>query len=114
MLWPRWLLAGVVAVFALISVPVIAQQPDPLPSWNDGPAKQAILDLVRATTESGSPDFVAPADRLATFDQDGTLWVEHPLYSQAMFALDRVHALAPQHPEWKAKEPFKSVLRNDM
>src|SRR6478735_3787474 len=104
MLWPRWLLAGVVAVFAPIPVPVIAQQTDPLPLWNDGPAKQAILDLVRATTEPGSPDFVAAADRLATFDQDGTLWVEHPIYSQVMFALDRVAALAPEHPEWKHKE----------
>src|SRR4051794_18058903 len=87
---------------------------DPLASWNDGPAKQAILDFIRATTDQASKDFVAPGDRIATFDQDGTLWVEHPLYSQAMFALDRVHALAPQHPEWKAKEPFKSVLANDM
>ena len=84
--------------FALSGAPVMAQQADPLPSWNDGPAKQAILDLVRATTEPGSPDFVAPEERLATFDQDGTLWVEHPIYSQVVFALDRVVALAPEHP----------------
>ena len=86
---------------------------DPLPSWNDGPAKQAILDFVEATTDRGEPDFVPPEDRIATFDQDGTLWVEHPLYTQAMFALDRVHALAPKHPEWKTKEPFKAVLAGD-
>jgi phosphoserine phosphatase len=91
-------------------VPAWGQATDPLPSWNDGPAKQAILDLVRATTELGSPDFVAPEARLATFDQDGTLWVEHPIYSQVVFALDRVAALAPEHPEWRDKEPFKSVL----
>ena len=90
-----------------------AQGNDPLPSWNDGPAKRAILDLVRATTEPGGPDFVAPEDRLATFDQDGTLWVEHPVYSQVVFALDRVAALAPEHPEWKDKEPFKTVLSGD-
>ena len=97
----------------LLAAPARAQQADPLPSWNDGPAKQAILDLVRATTEPGSPDFVAPEDRLATFDQDGTLWVEHPVYSQVVFALDRVVELAPQHPEWKTKEPFKTVLSGD-
>jgi hypothetical protein len=88
---------------------------DPLPSWREGPAKKAILDLVRATTaDAGSPSFVKPEDRIATFDQDGTLWVEHPLYTQAFFALDRVHELAPQHPEWKSKEPFKAVLANDL
>jgi len=72
---------ALVLVFALSGAPVLAQQPDPLPSWNDGPAKQAIVELVRATTDPGSPDFVTPEDRLATFDQDGTLWVEHPVYS---------------------------------
>jgi hypothetical protein len=87
---------------------------DPLASWNDGPSKQAILDFVHTTTDRTSKNFVAPEDRIATFDQDGTLWVEHPLYSQAMFALDRLHALAPQHPDWKSKEPFKSVLANNM
>lgn len=83
---------------------------DPLASWNDGPAKQAVLDFVRATTDRASKDFVAPEDRIAAFDQDGTLWVEHPLYTQAMFALGRVHALAQQHPAWKTDEPFRSVL----
>jgi phosphoserine phosphatase len=86
---------------------------DPLPSWNDGPAKQAILEFVEAVTTEGVADFVPPEDRIATFDQDGTLWVEHPLYTQAMFALDRVVELAPKHPEWKTKEPFKAVLTGD-
>src|SRR6266511_525774 len=85
---------------------------DPLAAWND-PAKQAIVAFVQATTTQGSPRFVPPEDRIATFDQDGTLWVEHPLYTQAMFALDRVHELAPNHPEWKKKEPFKAVLTRD-
>jgi len=79
-----------------------------LPSWNDGPAKQAILDFVRTIVSQ-----VPPEDRIATFDQDGTLWVEHPVYTQAMFALERVHTLASQHPEWKDHEPFKAVLAND-
>ena len=85
-----------------------------LPSWNDGPAKQAILDFIRATTDQSAKSFVAPEDRIATFDQDGTLWVEQPVYAQAMFALDRVHAMASQHPEWKNSEPFRAVLGNDM
>jgi phosphoserine phosphatase len=88
-------------------------QSDRLPSWNDGPAKQAILDFVKVTTDSASPKYVAPEQRIATFDQDGTLWVEHPMYTQLMFALARVAALAPQHPEWKMTEPFKSVLTGD-
>ncbi len=86
---------------------------DPLPSWNEGAARLAILDFVEAVTTEGGADYVAPADRIATFDNDGTLWVEHPLYTQAVFALDRVAALAPQHPEWKDQEPFKSVLAGD-
>lgn len=102
-----------VAIFVgLLSVRAQAAG-DPLASWNEGPAKQAIVDFVKATTTEGSPQFVPPADRIATFDQDGTLWVEHPIYSQAMFALDRVQELAPQHPEWKTQEPFKSVLAGD-
>jgi phosphoglycolate phosphatase-like HAD superfamily hydrolase len=86
---------------------------DPLPSWNDGPTKEAIVAFVQAVTEEGGADFVPPEDRIATFDNDGTLWVEHPLYTQAAFALDRVAALAPQHPEWKEQEPFKAVLAGD-
>jgi phosphoglycolate phosphatase-like HAD superfamily hydrolase len=86
---------------------------DWLPSWNDGPAKQAIVDFVKATTTEGSLGFAPPEDRVATFDQDGTLWVSHPLYAQAMFALDRVRELATKHPEWEQKEPFKAVLAGD-
>jgi phosphoglycolate phosphatase-like HAD superfamily hydrolase len=89
-----------------------AQTP-PLASWNDGPAKQAIVAFVKAVTDKSGPKYVEPQDRIATFDQDGTLWVEHPLYTQAMFALTRVHELAPQHPEWKQREPFKAVLTGD-
>jgi phosphoserine phosphatase len=89
-------------------------QPDPLPSWNDGAARSAIIDFVTRVTTEGGPDFVAPADRIATFDNDGTLWSEQPLYFQFLFAVDRVKTLAPQHPEWKAEEPFRSVLAGDM
>jgi phosphoglycolate phosphatase-like HAD superfamily hydrolase len=84
-----------------------------LSSWNDGPSKQAIVAFVKAVTDRSGSNYVAPEDRIATFDQDGTLWVEQPLYAQAMFALARVHELAPQHPEWKQREPFKAVLTND-
>lgn len=88
-------------------------QPAPLASWNDGAARRAIVDFVQATTDKASPNFVPPEDRIATFDQDGTLWVEHPLYAQAMFAIDRMRALASAHPEWKTEEPFKTVLSGD-
>jgi phosphoglycolate phosphatase-like HAD superfamily hydrolase len=84
-----------------------------LPSWNEGRSKQAIESFVQKVTDKSNPAYVPPADRIATFDQDGTLWVEQPLYAQAMFALDQVHELAPKHPEWKTKEPFKAVLAND-
>jgi phosphoserine phosphatase len=86
---------------------------DPLPSWNEGPARQTIMSFVRDVTDRSGPRYVAPADRIATFDQDGTLWVEHPLYTQAMFAFGRVRELSPKHPEWKDKEPFKSILTGD-
>jgi len=85
-----------------------------LPSWNDGAAKQAILNFVATVTREGSPDFVPPAERIATFDNDGTLWVEHPMYTQLVFVLDRVKALAPTHPEWKDAQPFKAALEGDM
>lgn len=88
-------------------------QADPLPSWNEGPVKQAIIDFVRVTVDPASKEFVSPEDRIVTFDQDGTLWVEHPLYPQGIFALDRVKTLAPYHPEWKEVEPFKSIISND-
>jgi phosphoglycolate phosphatase-like HAD superfamily hydrolase len=87
---------------------------DPLPSWNDGDTKQAIVAFVDATTDESSPHFVPPEDRIATFDNDGTLWTEQPMYTQLAFALDRVKALAPQHPEWKTTQPFKAVLDNDL
>ena len=90
-----------------------ATSANPLPSWNDGATKQSILDFVAAVTREGSPDFVPPAERIATFDNDGTLWVEHPMYTQLAFALDRVKALAPQHPEWKDTQPFKAALEGD-
>ena len=86
---------------------------DPLPSWNNGAAKKAILAFVKDTTEKSSPKYVDPKDRVATFDQDGTLWTEHPMYGQAMFALDRLGKMAPQHPDWKETEPFKAVLSGD-
>jgi len=86
---------------------------DPLPSWNDGPAKQAIVDFVKATTETGGANFVAPEERIATFDQDGTLWVEHPMYSQVMYCLHRVGALVKEKPELKDVEPFKTVISGD-
>lgn len=84
-----------------------------LASWNDGPAKQAIVSFVKEVTDTSGTKYVEPVDRIATFDQDGTLWVEHPLYTQATFALGRMHDLAPQHPEWKQRDPFKAVLAND-
>ncbi len=87
---------------------------DPLPSWNDGPARQAILDFVGRVTTEGAPDFVPVPQRIATFDNDGTLWAEQPLYVQLLFALDRVRSLAPQHPQWKDQEPFASLLRGDV
>jgi len=88
----------------------VAQAADPLPSWNNGPAKQSIIEFVAKVTKKGSPDFVPIAERIATFDNDGTLWAEQPMYVQLQFALDRVKALAPQHPEWKDKEPFKKLF----
>jgi phosphoglycolate phosphatase-like HAD superfamily hydrolase len=101
------------AVLGCWTIAAAAQSSDPLPSWNDGSARQAIIDFVEAVTTEGGADYVAPADRIATFDNDGTLWFEHPLYTQAMFALDRMAALASQHPEWKDQEPFKAVLAGD-
>src|SRR4051794_12888484 len=89
-------------------------QGDALASWNDGATKRSITDFVARVTRQGGPDFVAPAERVAVFDNDGTLWVEQPMYVQLAFALDRVKAMAPLHPEWKDKQPFKAVLEGDM
>jgi hypothetical protein len=91
-----------------------AQAADPLGSWNEGKTKQSIMEFVKKTTTPGSPDFVPPAERIATFDNDGTLWTEKPMYVQLFFALDRVKELAPQHPEWKDKEPFAALLKGDV
>jgi hypothetical protein len=91
-----------------------AQSVETLPSWNEGPAKAAILKFVADVTREGSSTYVAPAERIAVFDNDGTLWCEQPMYVQLAFALDRVKELAPQHPDWKTKQPFKAVLENDM
>jgi len=87
---------------------------DPLPSWNEGKSKQAIVAFVDKVTAPGSPQYVRPAERIATFDNDGTLWAEQPMYTQLAFAIDRVKALAPQHPEWRTTEPFASLLANDI
>lgn len=87
---------------------------DPLPSWNDSAPKQAIIQFVEKVTQEGTPDFVPVAERIATFDNDGTLWTEQPMYVQLYFAIDRVKTLAPQHPEWKTNEPFASLLKGDM
>ncbi len=106
-----------VSVWCFAAVSAAAQEPsaaDPLPSWNGGPTKQAIVDFVSAVTRQGSPDFVPPAERIATFDNDGTLWCEHPNYTQAMFLIDRVKALATEHPEWRSEEPYASLLKGDM
>jgi hypothetical protein len=95
-----------------ITAPAIAQ--DALPSWNEGDTKSAIVEFVTAVTTEGGPNYVAPADRVATFDNDGTLWSEQPYYFQLAFALDRIKTLAPDHPEWQDTEPFKSVLAGDL
>jgi len=100
------------AVFAVASRAVA--ETDPLPSWNDGAAKAAVVAFVSVTTDRSSPHFVPPAERIATFDNDGTLWPSHPMYTQLAFALDRIKAMAPQHPDWTGKQPFKAVLENDM
>jgi len=92
----------------------ITRAADPLPSWNDGRAKQSIVEFVAKVTKESSPDFVPVAERIATFDNDGTLWCEQPLYFQLAFALDRIKTLALYHPEWKDKEPFASALKGDV
>lgn len=101
-------------VSLLAAAPPARAQSDPLPSWNDGAEKRAIVAFVNRVTKEGGPDFVPVKDRIATFDNDGTLWSEQPLYFQFQFALDRVKALAPQHPEWRSRQPFKAVLDGDI
>jgi hypothetical protein len=109
------ILKTAIVVLALVVLSVgLAYTAEPLPSWNEGPAKKAIIEFVTKVTKQDGPDFVPAAERIATFDNDGTLWAEQPMYSQLLFALDRVKALAPQHPEWKTKEPFASLLKGDV
>jgi hypothetical protein len=100
-----------VALIVLANAAVAQAQ---LASWHDGPTKQAIVTFVERVTKQGSPDFVPPSERIATFDNDGTLWAEQPMYVQLRFAVDRVKALAPQHPEWQTKEPFASLLKDNL
>jgi phosphoserine phosphatase len=102
------------ALAVAFAVASVARAQDPLRSWNDTAPKKAIVDFVERVTKDGSPDFVRPEERIATFDNDGTLWAEQPIYFQVLFMRDRVKALLPQHPEWKHREPFASLLRDDM
>ncbi|RLA00795.1 MAG: haloacid dehalogenase-like hydrolase, partial [Gammaproteobacteria bacterium] len=109
----KFLLYSFFTIFT-VSICSVASAADPLPSWNEGPAKKAILEFVAAVTDESSKDYVEPVKRIATFDNDGTLWVEYPMYTQVLFAFDRIKTLAPQHPEWKTKQPFKALLAGDM
>jgi phosphoserine phosphatase len=104
--------AAIVLIATSWTVPSLAQEP--LSSWNGTAPKKAIMAFVERVTKPGSPDFVPPAERIATFDNDGTLWAEQPLYFQLLFAIDRIKTLAPQHPEWKDKEPYASLLKGDV
>jgi hypothetical protein len=106
----RWLLAACLCLF----LQVATATSDPLPSWTEGASRQAIVDFVRQVTTPDSTDYIVPEERIAVFDNDGTLWSEKPAYFQLLFAIDRIKQLAPQHPEWKTTQPFKAVLDNDM
>jgi phosphoglycolate phosphatase-like HAD superfamily hydrolase len=103
-------LVTVALAYLVVFITTAARSEDPLPSWNDGPAKQAIVEFVKVTTEQSSPKFVPVEERVAAFDQDGTLWVEHPMYTQVLYCLDRVGVLVKEKPELKDREPFKTVL----
>ena len=107
----RKLQTPMVLILILFTTAVVA---DVLPSWNEGASRTAIVCFVERVTKEGSADYLTPEDLIAVFDNDGTLWSEKPAYLQLLFAIDRVKALAPQHPEWKEKQPFKAVLENDM
>ena len=109
----KFLLTALVTTFA-VTVCSAASAADPLPSWNEGAAKKSILEFVAAVTDKSSKDYVVPAKRIATFDNDGTLWLEYPMYTQVLFAFDRIKELAPKHPEWKTEQPFKALLEGDM
>ena len=115
MQWRNALRSLTLAGAILFAAPAAASaQTDPLPSWNEGAVKKSIIDFVTRVTTQGSPDFVPEAERIATFDNDGTLWCEMPYYFQMAFAFDRLKAMAPQHPQWKTKEPFRSLLKGDV
>ncbi|HMO45991.1 MAG TPA: HAD family hydrolase [Rubrivivax sp.] len=112
----RWLAAvgATLALAACAPLPGAAPLADPLPSWNEGPARQRIVDFVNAVSSEGGKDYVAPDARIAVFDNDGTLWLEYPMYTQVKFVLDRIQALAPQHPQWQDKEPYRSAIAGDL
>jgi len=106
--------SSLLAAVGFLILPSLAWAADPLASWNDGAAKKSIVEFVAAATRSGGPGFIAPAERIAVFDNDGTLWAEQPIYFQLAFAFDRIRALAPQNPKWKTTEPYASVLASDI
>lgn len=107
-------LVAIALICALTSPITLAEIADALPSWNEGTAKKSILDFVRRVTSAGGRDFVPVSERIATFDNDGCLWAEQPMYFQALFIFDRIQKLAPQHPQWHEQEPFASVLRGNV
>lgn len=107
-------LQPLVFLAATIILATAARAEDRLPSWSDGPAKQAIEAFVKKVTDKDGSDYVSPADRIVVFDNDGNLWAEKPVYFQLLFAIDRVKALAPERPEWKHKQPFKAAIEGDM
>jgi phosphoglycolate phosphatase-like HAD superfamily hydrolase len=107
-------LCAIAGALIVASARPVTTHPEQLASWNDGPAKKALVEFVARTTRQGGADFVPPAERIAVFDNDGTLWSEQPMYFQLAFALDRFKALAPKHPEWKTTQPFKGVLEGDL
>ena len=111
---PRQHFIAAAIICTLAFTTTVLRAADPLPSWNEGKAKQSIVAFVEKVTKPGSPDFVPVPERIAAFDNDGTLWCEQPIPVQLYFVLDRVNALAPQHPEWKHKEPFASLLKGDL
>jgi phosphoglycolate phosphatase-like HAD superfamily hydrolase len=110
--WPNLIVFPLLC--ALVTTTTVVHAADSLLSWNDGAAKKSVVEFVERVTKKGGTDFVPPSERIAVFDNDGTLWAEQPMYFQAIFAFDRVKELAPQHPEWKTKEPFASVLKGDV
>src|SRR5437660_699901 len=109
----RLLTLIVLSLVATIAQPAVAED-DPLPSWNDGTTKKSLVGFIARVTEEGRPDFVPIAERIAVFDNDGTLWPEQPMYFQLAFAVDRIKALADKHPEWRDQPPFKAVLAGDI